>query len=131
MRHVLVLSLLLGSAGVSACFTGPSAAGFPPAITPHGVASRIRLRRSVVRGELLEVRDTAYVVLGDDALLLLPFDAIGNADFDGVLSVAGAPGSAASERLRLVSRYPQGMSPRVLESLLAAVHQSELRVVRE
>lgn len=131
-RMFLVAALGFVAAAASSCFTGPSVGGFRPATTPHGVESRIQLRQTVVRGELLEVRDTAYVLLDESGVLLVPYSAVHEARFEGVVSyLGGAPGGVTSERLRLVSRYPHGMPAGVLQSLLAEVHQSELRVVRE
>lgn len=127
-RALMVLFSLVAAA---ACYTGPSAGKFRAATTPHGVDSSIELRQTIVRGELLEVRDTAYVVLDHSGLILVPFAAIRHAKFEGVASHGSGGPSAAISQIRLLSRYPHGIPPAVFDALLSEVHQTELRLVSQ
>ena len=131
MRHTIV-RCMAAAFSLVACYTGPSSNEFHPATTPRGVDARVELPHRSIRGELLEVRDTAFV-LYDDAgtgLVLVPFSAVGGARFDALGSYSGGtPDPEWSAKLRQVSRYPYGMSPSVLQALLANAHQAELHVV--
>lgn len=127
-RMVIVLA---AAALVGGCFTGPSASGFTPAVSGHGVDGQWQVGRRKIRGELLELRDSAYVVINGEGLFLVPFPAVDGASFSGLgSSGGGAPDAEWSPRLRLVSRFPRGMSDRALAMLLGAARQSELVVVR-
>ena len=57
-----------------ACMIGPSAGNFQPATGPAGITVQIASRRTPkLAGELLEVRDTALLVLAEGAVQLAPF----------------------------------------------------------
>jgi hypothetical protein len=129
------LVVVLATAGIavaaSACYTGPAAQTFKPAVTGHGATGTLYLRRSQVTGELIELRDSAYVMLNTDGLLLVPFGIVRDAKFGGVVAYyGGAPGGSTKEKLRLVSRFPAGMPAPALQAILADVKQSELRLVQ-
>ena len=134
MRRSIVRSMMAAAFTLAACYTGPSAKKFRPATTPRGVDARIELHQRSLSGELLEVRDTAFV-LYDNAgtgLVLVPFSAVHDARFDALGSYSGGvPDAEWSVKLRQVSRYPYGMSPSVLQALLANAHQAELHVVTQ
>lgn len=131
MRRTLFVVAIAGGM-LSGCYTGPSAGGFGPATTPHGVASTLQLDRTTVQGELLEVSDSGYVLLAQDALVFTPYDAVNDARFAGLGSYgSGRPRAASMAKLRLMSRFPQGLSPPTLAALLAETRQSDVRVVRE
>lgn len=123
---------LLGAVSVAmGCATGPAFVHFPPAVTGHGVEGDLHLAQGHVVGELLEPSDSAYVLINDEGVLLVPFVAVRKASFTDVGNVGmGAPDQVMANRLRLVSRFPQGLSPHILDGLLADNHQSALRVVR-
>jgi hypothetical protein len=123
--------VVIATALVTSCFIGPSAHSFKPAVSGHGVESHLRVGRREVEGELLELRDSAYVLVGYDGIVLVPFRAVEGAQFKDIGSFGGgAPDPEWSERLHLASRFPQGMPASALELLLEAAHQNELRVVR-
>lgn len=120
-------ALLIGALG--ACFTGPSARTFPPARDPGGIAAdlRLELRQGRLRGELLEVQDSALVVLRDDSLVtIVPIRAIRSGSFakPGLLIANGYISRRGRERLRLVSRFPAGLTPELRARLLAAYGQT-------
>ena len=126
----LAMSLILG-----ACTFGQSADNFHAAYRPTGIDSSIRLSDSAVEldGELLAVQDTAILVLSDDEVTLIPYRAIDRATFHQLgnpqVEDGRRPASWIRERLRLVSRFPQGVDSDLLDRLLAAYGQSELRVM--
>jgi hypothetical protein len=108
--------------------------------------------RSEVRGELLEVRRDALLVLGlqvdvvregrkqmevrstaqRPTVLLLPFEFVQKARFVGLgswstLAERQPPSDSVRERLRLLSRFPQGLAPDQLKRILVAQGQPEPR----
>lgn len=132
MSRALPAILLTLNMSLCACFTGPSASGFPPATTPHGVESTIDIHRARLAGELLEVSDSGYVLLSEGLLVFAPFSAVRSASFSGIGSYeVGRPDPPLMERLRLVSRYPNGVTPEVLDLLLAETHQTHVNVVKQ
>lgn len=127
-KRALAASLLLG-----ACTFGQSADDFHAARRPTGVDTSIRLSESELQGELLEVRDTALLVLSGGQVTLVPYRAIKSARFRQIsereIGNERTPASSVRDRLRLVSRFPQGIRPKLLDDLLAAYGQSELVVL--
>ena len=85
---------------------------------------------------MLEVQDTALLVLSAERLVLVPYDQVRSAQFgemgsNTTISNQVAPNIAVREKLRLVSRFPQGVTAELLEELLAAYGQDQvIRVVR-
>lgn len=128
MLRLLLLSLVL--LGAAACHSGPSATTFGPAIGPRGIEADLRGLGLRIQGELLEVQDSALLVLQRDEVILVALRQIGIGGFRqrGVLIQRGrfVRGRSAAE-LRLVSRYPQGLTPELRARLLAAHGQTEPR----
>ena len=129
MRPAFVVPLLMA---VTACYTGPSAKSFAPARSPRGIAADLRIERTRkhVQGELLEVQDTALLVLRDDdppRVTIVPIRAIRAGFFPryGMLIVQSSVEPQDRERLRLVSRFPAGLTPELQARLLAAYGQTE------
>jgi hypothetical protein len=130
-RHRIFVAVIAAVVSAS-CFTGPSAGGFTPAVSGHGVDSQLRLGNGTVKGELLELRDTAYVLATAQGIVLVPFRAVRRARFESFGSFGGgAPDSEWRERLHLASRFPKGMPASALTMLLEDARQAELRVVRQ
>ena len=131
VRHRLVAALLL--ALHAGCVTGPGAGGFGPARSPRGIDVQLRVRRSDLRGELLEVRDSALVLLETPGEgVLVPFREIRRATFRQMRLAydGGVPSRTAREAMRRVSRFPQGLPPAQLERLLASRGQRALRLYK-
>ena len=134
MRTTTVM-VLLGCLA-SACTIGMSTSEFKPARSPQGIASKVSTATAQFTGELIEVREAALVLLADEAgagasggrqqqLRLIPFAAIKKADFDQRgsdfwLADGKRPSPLLRERLRLLSRFPYGLSPAVERDLLKA-----------
>lgn len=134
----LLLAILSGG-----CSYGMKVSTFVPAAGPRGVICRVSLDSTRMEAELIEVRDTGLVVLMNpnaapsssvDAvnaprLRLLPYGSIHSARFEQTnLSVGGGsvPAPKTLRRLRLLSRFPQGIAPDLLESLLRAYGQTQV-----
>ena len=129
-RPALFLIVLLALAG---CRFGPSLKNFEPAHSPGGAEAILMLDLRNLRGELLALRDDGLVVLAKDELVFVPFEAIQHgrlAQKGAFIRNGSAPDERARERLRLLSRYPQGLSADVEARLLAAYGQDELTTVR-
>ena len=125
-RHAVAL-LTLVTAG---CMLGTGAGNFQPATGPAGITVELRgAHKARLTGELLEVRDTALVLLDSTKVRLAPFRAIQTAAFRhrSVLDFAGssAPPPDQRARMRLVARFPAGLAPELLRQLLEAHGQSE------
>jgi len=132
--------MALGFLGMaSGCVTGPRVERLVPATTPAGARVEIKLGHrasgaELLRAELLEVQDTAVVVLAPDRRLwLIAYGAILEArcpDLPGGLEFGEwiQPAEAVRERLRLVSRFPGGLTPQLFEQLLQGYGQTVLVV---
>lgn len=131
MRAALVVLL-----AATACIpSGPTTERFLPAQTPHGVQSDVLLQGrqgAQIRGELLEVRQDAILVLRDSTrITLVPLAAIRTATFRDVQAgiSSGKLSDRDREKLRLVSRFPAGLRPELEAQLLAAYGQTEMEKV--
>ncbi len=124
LRSLIVPAAVLG---FSACMVGPGTRTFAPANWPDGIEADLRLKGSRIRGELLEVQDSALLVLRDDRVVLVPLAAIRLGSFrqGGVLVENGRARRAALLDLKLVSRFPAGLTPELKARLLAAYGQTE------
>jgi hypothetical protein len=128
LRPLLPLGVLL----LQGCFTlGPSAANHPRVGTPFGIQLEVSHAGGQLTGELLEVREDGILLLQGQSFVYAPYERIRQArDPAGTRRsfISGGPPSAQNrERLRLQSRYPQGLSAEHLEALLARYGESEVR----
>ena len=146
----IVLSLACASSG---CSYGMTAAKYPPATGPRGVGVTLRVATGQVSGELLEVRESGLMILtvSDPALpaisamagdvtsrkpdqgrvLFVVYDEILSSKLDRTSSSLAVrnrqtPDGRIRERLRLLSRFPQGLADDLLRRLLSAHGQTEL-----
>jgi hypothetical protein len=127
---VIVLGVAL------ACSVGPKPENVLPAHDPAGATVGLQVRigssRRVVTGELLAVEDSGLLVRDTTRIVLVRNRALrsGTLLASGVgLSFSGKPDNYTSERLRLLSRYPAGVSPDLLRRLLAAYGHDSLVTV--
>jgi hypothetical protein len=137
MRTTAVMMLIVCLS--SACTIGMSTSEFKLARAPQGIASKVLTATAQFTGELIEVREEAVVLLADEAgagapgvrqqrLRLIPFAAIKKAEFeqrgsDVQLADGKRPSPLLRERLRLLSRFPYGLSPAAERDLLKAYGQ--------
>jgi hypothetical protein len=84
-------------------------------------------------GELIEVRDTGLVILSqsENKLRFVRYtatrgSAIVRTNDRYAIKDNRVPEPNVREHLRLISRFPQGLTPELLQELLAMHHQTEL-----
>lgn len=115
---VLVTSVLAGCINI-----GRSAESYGVVRSPRGAQVALETRARTISGELLEVREDGYLLSADGRIVLVPRGAVSG------WKIQGFPQGRAG-RLRLLSRFPQGLSPELLQALLDAHDQPELEVVQ-
>jgi hypothetical protein len=131
MMRVPMVLIAVGLAVLNnACSVGMTTAKYPPALGPKGVTMRVQTAQGQLSGELIEVRDSG-IVLADQKLRLLPYAEIVSSDVEKTstsFSIANrtAPKPAVREHLRLLSRFPYGLTPELTQQLLSAYGQTEL-----
>ena len=131
MRATAFLTLLL-LAGLSVgCGIGMTAKKYRPAQAPKGVVMHVDSAQGKVSGELIEVRDYGIVLLADQKLRLLHYTEISSSSVDQTSSRYApsnrtAPKAAVQAHLRLLSRFPQGLTPELMTQLLNVYGQTEL-----
>jgi len=122
-----------GALLLAACYHGPSIYTWDPVQRPTGVDADLRLEKTRVSGELLEVQDSALIVLTDSKRVVsVPLREIRDGTFDklGTLIVQGVDTISALVRLRPFSRFPAGLTPELRLRFLAVYGQTEAQVVR-
>lgn len=127
MRRFL---MIVFCAAPLACQFGTRVGALAVAHEPTGTAATITLRSGrSVSAELLAVGDTDITMLWSDSVWSLPYARARKMTFSGVpvtLNNGMAPTPTDQDRLRLASRFPQGLSPDLEARLLAAHHQAAL-----
>ncbi len=133
-RFAVVVTLLVAAA----CQFGPSPRRFAPARFPAGVTVELHLGYGRVLGELIAVDEGGLFVLAHTrAERRDPRRELVHAKWELVtaaaLTQAGSvrlerrePGPAERERLRLLSRFPQGLGAALTERLLASLGQTQV-----
>lgn len=115
-----------------ACSVGPRPEQFPAAREPAGATIQLRLRgKRVVTGELLAVQDSGLLVRDLTRILHVPNAVVrsGSLVTGGGAAFAGKPVGGTRERLRLLSRYPSGVTDELLARLLAAYGRDSVETV--
>ncbi|HZH40860.1 MAG TPA: hypothetical protein VFD85_07605 [Gemmatimonadales bacterium] len=138
MRNLIAVLVLC-----AACSAGPRASQHPLSLVAGGAMVEIELIKvdrgvgvggRLISGELLSVTDSGLWVLADSQPSWVAYALIHQAVFDqtGDDDLAGpeAPSLKARNRLRLESRFPQGISPELMRKLLTTYGDSVARVVR-
>jgi hypothetical protein len=142
-RSVLVVAALFTVPLHGCSHIGPRIEEFAPARGPEGVRAQVELADNNLSGELLAVRDDGLLLRvaapGDDPtvdqpLILVPYSLIEEASFAqltprSMIAEGERPNEKVTERLRLLSRFPQGLSDELIKGLLAAYGQQELEVL--
>ena len=124
-----------------------TAAKYPPALGPRGVSLEITLGQGQVLGELIEVRESGLVLLADAAaesssavgssqarhpgrLQFVPYSEMRSwrvYSTNTLMAFTKGPlDRDGREHFRLLSRFPQGLTPDLLQLLLTAHGQTEL-----
>lgn len=129
---VMLAGLLLATGGCRVGSFGPKLDDFAPAHSGRGVITHILLPdASPTGGELLAVRDSGLLVLtAEPAVVLFHWSAVRHATFDDLAATVShrrPPAADVLERLRLVSRHPQGIDGAQLRALLDAYGLDAMR----
>lgn len=132
---------------VAACHVGPQIDETDFARQPHGAAVLVAVTREGERktvkhrGELLEVRDDGLVIAAitetDDKprVVMIPWETVERAkatELPGIetrQSYRERQRAATREKLRNVSRYPQGLPPDIMDELLVSYGQTTIESV--
>jgi hypothetical protein len=147
MRHTSLISAALAALLCAGCTlnSAPELADFPTAFGPEGVSLRVSVPDAEYSGELLETRPDAFLILttarswkvsgetrqATEAVVRLlshsRIEAIRSARGSGKGVPKWVPGDPKSrERFRMVSRFPQGLSPELLQQLLKMYGQTQV-----
>lgn len=126
---LLILSTLICIS--NGCSLGVTASKYRPAQGPKGVNMRIDTAQGRLSGELIEVRDAGIVILADQKLRFLAYTAILSSKIDQTesryaISQRTVPKPEVQEQLRLLSRFPHGLTPELMKQLLGEYGQTEL-----
>ena len=112
------------------CFVGPSAKNYAPARGPGGAIVALVLSGSrELQAELLAVEDSTLLVLRGRELVRVAVAAIESVKAPKVSFNRSTLRGDTRERLRLISRYPQGVAPELEARLLEAYGRSGVRAV--
>lgn len=132
LKPMLTLTVL---ALVGACTWGTRVKSQPFATTPAGANAYYQIAGETARtlGELFAV-DTSAIFIFSDRLRRIPWDRLRYVDFanlGGRYDLFGRerPDPVELARLRLVSRFPQGLSGPLLAQVLAAIKQDAVEDV--
>jgi hypothetical protein len=114
---------------VASCYTSPPPRSYPPALRPNGVTGELTTAdHHSVQGELLEVRDSSYVLLVSGRVTVVPYAAVVTAHFsdqDWMSFGYSSPSANRREQLRWDSRFPFGIRADALDALLGAAGQTK------
>lgn len=114
---------------VAACTIGTHAKNYAPAKGPAGAMVNLQLTdRTRITGELLAVEQTALLILRDSQLVRIELSRVRTGSAPK-LSFNGQLRGDSRDRLRLISRYPQGVSPELEGQLARAYGQGGVRTV--
>lgn len=133
--RLLTAAAMISILVIPACKIGKSGKDLPLATQPGGAQVAVALQGVRVPGELIAVRDDGVVVTARKQLSFFPFVSLGGLTIqqmsgDYQLSPGERPSREKFERLRLVSRFPQGLTPEIERQLLAELGQSAIVTVQ-
>jgi hypothetical protein len=144
MNPVIKVGLSLAAVSLSACHVGPQIKDLDLANNPEGATIEVQVSSAEgqgklkYEGELLEIRDDGIVFSGasaddaEDALIFVAWSRAARVratEFGGYRAEVGRSlewSADTKERFRLISRFPQGISPEIMDGLLAAHSQEQL-----
>ncbi len=145
MNSVLTVGLSLTVVSLTACHVGPQIKDLDLANNPDGATVEVQVlpadgqNRQKFEGELLEIREDGIVFSGtsdvdaDNELIFVAWSRatrVRAKEFGGYRAEPGRSlewSDETKERFRLISRFPQGISLEIMEGLLAAHRQDDLR----
>ena len=119
----------LGLVVLAGCLVGSQARNYPPATGPAGAIVNLELTdKSKASGELLAVEANALLLLRVHELTRISLSQIRRGRAPKIGFDHNLAGNTR-ERLRLVSRFPQGVSRELEGQLLQAHGQSAVKTV--
>ena len=139
------VGLIIVAVSVSACHVGPQIKDLDLAHNPDGATVEVQVLASEGRdklkfeGELLEIRNDGIIFSGAaandsaDEVIFVAWSKAARVKatrFGGYSAAIGRSlewNSETKERFRLISRFPQGISSEIMDSLLVAHRQEQLR----
>jgi hypothetical protein len=129
------LAVTVAVLGIGACHAGLSAERFIDTSGPEGIQINVELSRGNLYGELLEVQDSALLVLRLEPVqvVAVPLREIRTAIYQkrGVFMRHGAfVDDSTAVEARLLSRYPTGLTPALRTALLASYGQTQAIVAQ-
>lgn len=139
MLRLSLASLLLALSG---CMIGPGAKKLPPVQTGQGIVVALTTTAAPKvpsfqnhRAEVLAVQEESLLLLIHDlgSIFDISYNVIAKARFDRLKRLNFGKGRPPSpeqlEEMRLLSRFPQGVSQEMLHRLLATYHQNKLNTI--
>jgi hypothetical protein len=109
---------------------GTSGSNYPPAQGPAGATVSIDLNdKRKIRGELLAVEEATLLLLQQREVIRVAVAQIRTGKAAKVKFAGPNLAASTRERLRLVSRYPQGVSPELEARLLEAYGTTSVRQI--
>jgi hypothetical protein len=115
---------------LAACMIGTTGRSYAPAKGPAGATVSLDLTgKRAVSGELLAVEETTLLVLQQRELIRVAVTLIESGKAPKISFTGRGLAGDTRERLRLVSRYPQGVSPELEASLLQAYRATSVRQI--
>ncbi len=120
--------LLMLSLFPTACMTSKSPKSIPQAHSARGVLSTLVLRDGREQtGELIVVNDSGYVLFAHDRIWIARFGDVSRVILPvggaGTVNLGPKPTAKMLDRARLLSRFPYGISPTLMTTLLTASKQ--------
>ena len=131
-----LLALLAAVMAAPGCVMGKNAADWRVAHRPEGAMVTLRSGSTKLVAELIEVRNDAVVLKDRNGrMLLAPYAIIDRLDAINLgrgfaMGSRMPPSTVARENLRMVSHFPQGMTPAIRDRMLALSKQSEIEVLK-
>ncbi len=130
MRPSILWALVVMAAG--GCTFGTRPSHFRPAQQPQGVEIVMDLESGAhLTAEVLSVRDSALVVSAPDGVTMVRLRDIVRGSLPDLRLVIGRhapPNVLTLKRIRLNSRFPQGLTDDQLQRLLEAYGQPSIRI---
>ncbi len=126
--HTIIITLALGA---TACAVGKKAEKLGLAHSPTGAMANLDVNQeSVITGELLAAEDSALLLLRGQTMLSIPYSQIRYAVFKEIDQRYNlkqrVPDPETLRKLRLISHFPQGLSPSLRLTLAAMYHADTL-----
>lgn len=128
-RSIVILCATLCVASLSACMTSANPLDYRPALTPRGATGALQMVDGrIYSGELLSVRDSSFVMLMGQRVVIAYFHDLDRVSFEGFSSGEFGPRERPSEKTieqaRAVSRFPYGIAEPALKTLFERGRQT-------